>query len=70
MDHDTIKCFFCGGKANIKEQDDLKVVSCPKCKRETELDTYQDMFDQWIGDIRKEGNSMGSRHEVSDVYEK
>jgi hypothetical protein len=70
MDHDTIKCFFCGGKANIKEQGDLKVVSCPKCKRETELDTYQDMFDQWIGDIRKEGNGMGSRHEVSDVYEK
>ena len=54
MDHDTIKCLFCGGKANINEQDDLKIVVCPKCKRETELDTYQDLFDTWMGDIRKE----------------
>jgi hypothetical protein len=33
-------------------------VTCPKCKRETELDTYQDMFDQWMGDIR---NKDGER---------
>ena len=52
MEHDTIKCFFCGGKANIKEQDDLKIVVCPKCKRETELETYQDLLDVWMGDIR------------------
>jgi len=49
-----IVCIFCGGRANIKKQNDLKIVSCPRCKRETELDTYQDMFDKWIGDIRKE----------------
>jgi hypothetical protein len=54
MERDTIKCFFCGGKANIKEQDDLIIVSCPQCKRETELDEYQELFNQWIGDIRKE----------------
>ena len=58
MDHDTIKCFFCGGKANIKEQDGQKVVTCPKCKRETKLDTYQDIFDNWMGDIR---NKDGER---------
>jgi hypothetical protein len=52
MERDTIKCFFCGGKANIKEQDNHKVVSCPQCKRETELDEYQDIFDVWLGDIR------------------
>jgi hypothetical protein len=52
MERDTIKCFFCGGKANIKEQDDLIIVSCPQCKRETVLDTYQEMFDVWLGDIR------------------
>ena len=52
MEHNTIKCFFCGGKANISEQDDLKIVVCPKCKRETELETYQELFDVWMGDIR------------------
>ena len=58
MDHDTIKCFFCGGKANIKEQGGQKVVTCPKCKRETELVAYQNIFDQWMGDIR---NKDGER---------
>ena len=49
-----IVCIICGGRADIKKQNNLKVVSCPKCKHETELNTYQDMFDQWIGDIRNE----------------
>jgi phage FluMu protein Com len=49
-----IVCIFCGGLADIKRQNGLMVVSCPKCKRETELDTYQDIFDNWMGDIRKE----------------
>jgi nucleoid DNA-binding protein len=49
-----IVCIFCGGLADIKKQNDLMVVSCPKCKRETELDTYQDIFDNWMGDIRTE----------------
>ena len=58
MERDTIKCFFCGGKANIKEQDNQKVVYCPQCKRDTELDKYKDMFDAWLGDIR---NKDGKR---------
>jgi hypothetical protein len=49
-----IVCIFCGGIANIKDQNNLIVVSCPKCKRETALDTYQDIFDKWMGDIRKD----------------
>jgi len=55
MGHKQIICIFCGGIATIKKQSDLKIVSCPKCKRETELDTYQDIFNKWIGDIREEG---------------
>jgi hypothetical protein len=58
MEREKIVCIFCGGKANIKEKGDLKIVVCPMCKRETELDTYQNMFDQWLGDIRnKNGES-------------
>ena len=52
MDRENLKCFFCGAIAEVMEQGDLKVVSCPKCKRDTELDEYQDMFDVWLGDIR------------------
>ena len=52
MDHETIICIFCGRIANIEKQGDLKIVACPKCKRETELDEYQEIFDQWLGDIR------------------
>jgi hypothetical protein len=52
MDQITIKCIFCGGIANIREEDDLKIISCPKCKRETASDAYNDLFDIWMGDIR------------------
>ena len=49
-----VRCIFCGSLASIKSQNDLKVVVCPSCKRETELDTYQEMFDRWVDEIRKE----------------
>lgn len=58
MEPEKIVCIFCGGKANVKKQDDLKIVACPQCKRETELDEYQDIFDKWLGDIR---NKDGKR---------
>jgi phage FluMu protein Com len=51
---DRIICIFCGRIAKIKNQGELKIVVCPKCKRETELDEYQAIFDKWMGDIRKE----------------
>ena len=58
MERERIICIFCGNIAQIKEQDDLKIVVCLKCERETELVAYQDMFDQWLGDIR---NKNGER---------
>jgi hypothetical protein len=58
MEREKIVCIFCGGIARINDKDDTKVVTCPKCKRETELDEYQDIFDVWMGDIR---NKDGER---------
>ncbi len=58
MDRENIICIFCGAIAKIKEQGDQIIVSCPQCKRETELDEYQAIFDKWLGDIR---NKDGER---------
>ena len=41
MDRDKIVCIFCGAIAKIKEYDNLKIVSCPRCKRETQVDKYR-----------------------------
>ena len=54
MEGNTIICIFCGKQADIVNEDDLTMVSCSHCKRKTERDDYQEMFDQWMGDIRKE----------------
>ncbi len=49
-----IVCIFCGSFASVRIQNDLKIVTCSYCNRETELGTYQDMFDRWVDEIRKE----------------
>jgi len=58
MEREKIICRFCGRIAKIKEKSGLRIVICPMCKRETEMVTYQDIFDQWLGDIR---NKDGKR---------
>ena len=54
MESEKIICIFCGKNADIVKEDDLTMVTCRYCKRKTELDDYQEMFDHWLGDIRKE----------------
>jgi hypothetical protein len=58
MERENIICIFCGRIAKIKKEGDLIIVVCPKCKRETELVEYKEIFDQWLGDIR---NKDGER---------
>jgi hypothetical protein len=55
MEREKIICIFCGAIAKVKEQDNLIIVSCPQCKRETEVDEYQEIFNQWLGDVRNKG---------------
>ena len=58
VEHDSIICIFCGKKAEIVNKQNHTTVKCSHCKRETKLTNYQEMFDQWIGDIRKEVNEV------------
>ncbi len=57
VEYDSILCIFCGKKAEIVKIDNHATVRCSYCIRETELTKYQEMFDRWVGDIRKEANS-------------
>jgi hypothetical protein len=54
MYRDRIVCIFCGNAADIVKEGKLIVIACSHCKRETELDAYKDMFQQWIDDIRND----------------
>ena len=56
VEYDSIICIFCGKKADIVKHENHTTVKCSHCKRETKLTNYQEMFDRWIGDIRKEVN--------------
>ena len=53
MKRKMIACIFCGKMADIIKKGDLKFVWCSSCKSETELGTYQELFDQWVDDKRK-----------------
>jgi hypothetical protein len=51
-----IVCTFCGSFANVRKKKDLRVVSCPHCKRETELDAYQEITDISLGGLYLKGD--------------
>ena len=50
---DQIICIYCGAKADIAKRNGKLVVFCRHCNRVTEGDTYKEMFDRWLGDVRK-----------------
>lgn len=53
MEAEQIICIFCGAKADIVNRNGELFVHCPQCNRETEGHSYQIMFDNWLGDVRK-----------------
>ena len=57
---EKIICIFCGKKADVTKQGNLTMVKCKHCRRETELDEYQKIFDRWLGDIRKDAYGVES----------
>ena len=57
MKRKKIACIYCGNVADILKKGELRLVSCDNCKRETELDAYQRIFDQWVDDKRKDANA-------------
>jgi transcription elongation factor Elf1 len=53
MKRKIIACIFCGKIADITKKGELRFVSCSNCNKETELGTYQELFDQWVDEKRK-----------------
>jgi transcription elongation factor Elf1 len=54
MNPNLIICVFCGKQADIVKYDDATLVKCGHCEKETELNTYKEMFNQWIDSKRKQ----------------
>lgn len=54
MRRNIIACIYCGSMADIITKGELRLFSCSHCKRETELGTYQETFDQWADDKRRD----------------
>ena len=50
---ESIICIFCGKKADTAKRNGKLVVFCRYCNRVTDGNTYQEMFDQWLGDVRE-----------------
>jgi len=50
---EQIVCIFCGNKADTEKRNGKLVVFCRHCNRATDGNTYQEMFDQWLGDVRE-----------------
>ncbi len=53
MNPNLIICVFCGNQADFIKQGDSILVKCGHCDKETELDAYREMFNQWIDAKRK-----------------
>ena len=54
---EQIICIFCGKQADVVKRGQSTIIICGNCNRETEVDEYQEIFNQWLGDIRKEGKT-------------
>jgi hypothetical protein len=54
MNRKKIVCIFCGNIADIVRQGKVRRVICSACNKETDLDHYQKIFDQWVDEIRKD----------------
>ena len=52
MKRKIIACLYCGDMADVISKGELRLVSCSNCKKETELGTYQEIFDKWVDDKR------------------
>ncbi len=53
MGTEQIGCIFFGDKADIAKRNGKLVVLCRRCNSVTASDTNQEMFDRWLGDVRK-----------------
>jgi len=53
MDHNKIICVYCKRNAELMTSDNTTTVICPHCGIATELETYKELFDNWVYEITK-----------------
>ena len=54
MDYDKILCVYCKKNAELIRSNDKTAVICTNCGIAIELETYKELFDNRIYDLRKE----------------
>jgi hypothetical protein len=63
-------CIYCGNLADIINKGELKFVSCSNCNKETELGTYQEIFDKWVHDKRMDARETYAKKIMSQEEER
>jgi hypothetical protein len=53
MDHNKIICVYCKRNAELITSDNTTTVICSYCGIAIELQTYKELFDNWIFEMTK-----------------
>jgi hypothetical protein len=57
MDQDNIRCVYCKRRVELIRSNNKTAVICSQCGIAIELETYKELFDNWIYEPDQDGNS-------------
>jgi len=56
MDQDKVRCVYCKQNAELIRSNNKTAVICSRCGIAIELETYRELFDNYIYDSDTDGN--------------